>query len=144
MHWKHSNSKCWGRDGFMVTSASGSTHHQFKAIQLPIIYNPATVLVLMAVTLYLIHYWEVLILVKRAPKSRWMSVVRERSVRPSRWWLGTSFRYLWNGCSVSCHGFLWLSLQGICVHVGPVCIPNHAAVTEGPLGSFGWKNTSWL
>lgn len=148
MQWKHSHSKCWRRNCFhgdvcfrkpSLCWVSQLTHHRLRVTQLPLIYNPATVLVLMAVTLYWIHYWKVLILVKRAHKSRWVvvAVVGESS--------DPAFTYPWNGFSL-CE-VPWVSdcpSRESVSSIYPVCIPDHTAVTEGPLCGFGWKNTSWV
>lgn len=52
-----------------LMGVSQLTHHQLRVMQLLWAYNPAAASVWMAVTLYLIHYWELLILVKWTCKS---------------------------------------------------------------------------
>lgn len=106
--------------------------------QLPLMYNPATVLVLMAVTLYLIHYWKLLILVKRAHKSRWVvvAVVGETS--------DPAFTYPRNGFSL-CEvpvGF-WLSLQGMCV-LGISCLYSRPHCSDRRATRLLWMEEYFL
>lgn len=71
--------------------------------------------------------WEVLVLAKRANKSKWLvvEVVGERRCGSSCRCLGYASTDLWNGLSL-CHGFLTVSPGNLC--------PGYIlSVTEGPL-----------